>query len=160
VKEYIAYEYSPLVVDSVAKAIQLLEQDHMRKLVVEKKEEPGANWFSENPIIGGSRIGFTRANHIPLTEAEMADLKDNTEEAFRLIDEADKQLTPRVRASWRWRILYLRAVIDRELVRTDGWFEGPVLKAAFEEMASISHSEHGFTGIHVPRIDDPNMKYG
>ena len=89
----------------------------------------------------------------------MKDLKKNTEEAFRLIDGADKQLTPQARASWHWRILYLRAVIDRELVKTDGWFEGPVLKAAFEEMTRISHSEHGFTGIHVPRIDDPNVKY-
>ncbi|MBT3274346.1 MAG: hypothetical protein HN368_14405 [Spirochaetales bacterium] len=68
-------------------------------------------------------------------------------------------MIPRARASWRWRILYLRALIDRELVKTDGWFEGPVLKAAFEEMTEISHSEHGYYGIHVPRIDDPNVKY-
>jgi hypothetical protein len=159
VKEYIAYEYSPAVVDSVAKAIQLLEQNHMRKLVVEKKEKPDADWFSENTIIGGSRIGFVHADQTPLTEAEMKNLKTNTEEAFRLIDGADKQLTPQARAGWRWRILYLRAVIDRELVKTNGWFEGPVLKAAFEEMTKISHSEHGSTGIHVPRIDDPNVSY-
>lgn len=44
-------------------------------------------------------------------------------------------------------------------MKTDGWFEGPVLKAAFEEMTEISHSEHGYYGIHVPRIDDPNVKY-
>ncbi len=148
VKEYIAYEYSPMVVDSVATAIQLLEQNHMRKLLDEKQEKPDADWFSENTIIGGSRIRFVHADLTPLTEA-----------AFRLIDEADKQLTPQARASWRWRILYLRAVIDRELVRTDGWFEGTVLKAAFEEMTRISHSEQGSTGIHVPRIDDPNVNY-
>ncbi len=159
VKEYIAYEYSPAVVDSVARAIQLLEQGHMRKLAVEKKEKPDADWFSENTIIGGSRIEFIHADQTPLTEAEMKNLKMSTEEAFRLIDGADKQLTPQVRASWRWRILYLRAVIDRELMKTDGWFEGPELKAAFEGLTKISHSEHGFTGIHVPRSDDPNVKY-
>ncbi len=159
VKEYISYEYSPVMVESVAKAIKLLEQNHMRKLIVEKKEKPDADWFSENTFIGGSRIQFVHEDKTPLTETEMKNLKKNTEEAFRLIDEADKQLTPQTQASWRWRILYLRAEIDRELVKTDGWFEGPVLKAAFEELTRISHSEHGFTGIHVPRIDDPNVKY-
>ena len=68
----------------------LLEQNHMRKLVVEKKETPDTDWFAENPIIGGSRIAFTHADQTPLTQAEMVDLKESTDEAFLLIDKADK----------------------------------------------------------------------
>lgn len=159
VREYIAYEYSHAVVDPVAKAIDLLEQIHMRKPIVAKMEEPEADWFSENTFLGGSRIQFVHEDKTPFTEAEMAEVQRKAEEAFRLIDAADRKLPSRVRTSWRWRILYLRALIDRELVATEGWFQGPALKAAFEEMTRISKTERGFTGIKVPRIDDPTLRY-
>jgi hypothetical protein len=71
----------------------------------------------------------------------------------------DAQLTSHARASWRWRILYLRALIDRELVRTDGWFEGPVLQTAFDELTRIYHSENAARCVHIPRIDDADVKY-
>lgn len=156
VKEYIAYEFSPLVVDSVAKAIQLLEYNHMRKLIVNKKEPDKG---IDKVICGGSRIEFLNTDKTSLKEVDKIKLQKTSEEAFRLIDQADKQLTPQAKTGWRWRILYLRALIDKELVRSDGWFEGSALKAAFEELTKISHSENGLTAIHVPKIDNPNIKY-
>jgi hypothetical protein len=71
-------------------------------------------------------------------------LVQTSEDAFRLIRQADQNLTPRARAAWHRRIFYLRALIDRELVRTDGWFEGVTLKDAFEELTKIYHSEKHF----------------
>jgi hypothetical protein len=157
VKEYIAYEFSPLVVDSVKKAIQLLEYNHFRKLVVTKKECSDNGIYKV--ICGGSRIEFQNTGGKPLAGAEKIKLQKTSEEAFRLIDQADKQLSNRAKTVWRWRILYLRALIDKELVHTDGWFEGPVLKAAFEELTKLSHSENGLTAIHVPGINNPDIKY-
>jgi hypothetical protein len=117
VKEYIAYEYSPAVVDEVAKAITLLEQNHDRQ-------------------------------HITASASE----------AFALIEKADAKLSPQARQSWRWRMLYVRAQIDKELFRTGGKLEGPVLKAAFDEVIRISHAENSLEWVHPPKINDPNAE--
>ena len=87
VREYIAFEFSPVVVEEVAKAFAILEENHHREHIA------------------------TSAN-----------------EAFRLIEAASAKLTPQVRKSWRWRIVYLRVLIDRELLSTHGDLKGEVLK--------------------------------
>ena len=160
VKEYISYEYSPDVVDSVSKAIELLEQNHMRKVVVNKNESPsGGNGYLYGTLLGGSRIEFLKYDQSPLSQADRYQLEKTSAEAFKLIEQADAKLTSHARASWRWRILYLRALIDRELVRNNGWFEGPTLKAAFDELTRIFHSESTCLMIHVPQIRDAEAEY-
>ncbi len=112
VREYISFEFSPGVVDEVAKAIEILESNHIRK------------------NIDSSAI-----------------------EAFRLIEQAQQKLTPQVRKSWRWRILFLRTLIDRELLVTNGKLEGETLKQAFNELTTIYHAEHSHSmPIHPPVI--------
>ncbi|MBZ5855508.1 hypothetical protein [Flavihumibacter profundi] len=112
VREYIAFEFSPDVVDQVAKALEIFESNHDRE-------------------------------HI----------NTSAKEAFRLIEDAEQKLTPRVRKSWRWRILYLRALIDREMFATKGKLEGETLKNAFNELTAIYHAEHGHSmPIHPPVI--------
>ena len=86
IREYISFYYSPSVVDEVSRAIAILDKN------LERKRE--------------DQDGVTR---ILMTNTEGA------EEAFRLIEQADKKLASQTRASWRWRILYLRALIDNEL---------------------------------------------
>ena len=159
VKEYIAYNYSPEVVDSVSKAIGLMEQNHFRKVTERKNDWPSGNWQFYGVLLGGSRVEFCNSDWSALTREGKAKLAQNTEEAFRLIDRAGKQLTPRVQQSWRWRILYLRAQIDKELVRTDGWLEGPVLKASFAELTQLYHGDSAAYFLHVPRIDDAGVRY-
>ena len=44
---------------------------------------------------------------------------DGADEAYRLIETADATLPDQVRTSWRWRILYLRALIGSELAGND-----------------------------------------
>jgi hypothetical protein len=145
VKEYIAYEYSPAVVDTVLRVVDILEQNHARDTVVVKKSAG-----PQEVCGGGSRIEFVNRDR--------KQLEQTSEEALKLVQQADAQLTPQARASWRWRILCLRAQIDRELVRTDGWFEGPALKAAFDELIRIYHAENTESLAHPPRIDDPDAK--
>jgi hypothetical protein len=54
--------------------------------------------------------------------------------------QADEQLPPRARASWRWRILYLRALIDDELVNNDSQVS-PRCEQAAEELTKIYYAQ-------------------
>jgi len=63
-------------------------------------------------------------------------------EAFALLQKVDARLTPQAKAAWRWRILYLRGLIDSELYRRNDKMEGPVLKGAFDELTRIYHAEN------------------
>jgi hypothetical protein len=158
-KEYIAYEFSPDVVDSMMEVVNILEQNHVKALVQEKKCHPSRNPFLYGYFKEGSRAEFKNAQRQSLTNTEKQALPQTTERAFRLVGQIDRQLPKKARASWRWRILYLRAQIDRELVNTGGWFEGPVLKTAFEELTRIYHSDSTGIMVHVPKIEDANVRY-
>jgi len=61
------------------------------------------------------------------------------EKAFELVRSADGRLPDRARARWRWRLFYLRALIDAELARTGGKLEGDPLRQAFEELRCLYH---------------------
>ncbi|MHB9130242.1 MAG: hypothetical protein ACYDBB_04010 [Armatimonadota bacterium] len=109
VRAYIAYEFSPEVVEVVAEAIAMLERNY-----------PRAEWTLEN-----------------------------AERAWTLLQHADTQLPERVRQSWRWRILYLRALIDYELLTHDGAVSDRC-DQAYEELIRIFHLEDGW-GAVTPR---------
>jgi hypothetical protein len=100
VRDYIAFEFSPDVVDAVTQAIEILETNHQRK-----------------------------------------GISPSAEQAFDLVEKAEAKLTPQARKAWRWRILYLRALIDREMLRTKGKLQGETLKQAFRELTTIYHAE-------------------
>jgi hypothetical protein len=63
-------------------------------------------------------------------------------------------MTQSARTAWRWRIVYLRALIDKELFERKGKREGDVLKAAFEELTRIYHAEKA----HSMPIKPPQIK--
>lgn len=112
VRDYIAFEFSPDVVDPVTHAIEILEANHLRDRI-----SPSA------------------------------------EQAFDLVEKAETKLSPQARKAWRWRILYLRALIDREMLRTKGQLQGETLKQAFNELTAIYHAEGAHSmPIHPPVI--------
>jgi hypothetical protein len=69
--------------------------------------------------------------------------REDVERACRLMTRADSMLSARARASWRWRILYLRAVIDLELIN-NGNVPTDRCDEAYEELIRISHLEDGW----------------
>ena len=91
--EYIAYEFSPKVVPLVRKAIEILEKNYPRRPENAEKEGVSARFPMKHTL--------------------------DADEAFRLMQQADKDLAPQARICWRWRILYLRALIDSELGKND-----------------------------------------
>jgi hypothetical protein len=62
------------------------------------------------------------------------------------LQQAAARLTPQARKSWRWRILYLRGVVDAErYANGDGANKpNPALKQAFEELTAIQHAEQAW----------------
>lgn len=110
VKEYLAFEYSPAVVQELSQAVRLLE----------------ATWVERGP---------------------------KSAEAWALLQRADAKLTPQAKAAWRWRILYLRGQIDDELWRRHDKLQGPVLKAAFDELTRLYHAEN----VHGMPVQPPQI---
>jgi hypothetical protein len=82
------------------------------------------------------------AKAVRLLEATWLQRGPKSATAFALIQKANPQLTTQAQAAWRWRILYLRGLIDSEIVHRHGEMEGPVLKSAFSELTSIYHAEN------------------
>jgi len=139
VDEYIAYEFSPKVMIPVRRAIEILEKNYPR--VPQNAEKEGV------------------AARFPMEHTADAD------EAFRLMQQADTELSPQARISWRWRILYLRALIDSELVRND-FRVSPRCEEAMEELAKIyfAHkapfSESPPTKQSIEKLRKTGIPYG
>ena len=89
VREYIAFEYSPEVVDEIAGVVATLEKNHHWRWWPGKLDgvKLDLNWF---PSRGA---------------APQAD--PGAEEAYATVRQVDAELTPQARQSWRWRQLYL-----------------------------------------------------
>jgi hypothetical protein len=115
-REYIAYEFSPDVVDDVLSVIDTLEKNHNHLWIM--------NWE------------FGRQARLAI------EYKADPHEAFQLMQNANAKLNEKARSSWRWRILYLRALIDAELHATQGFWGGDICEKAFDELTEIFHAEN------------------
>ena len=74
--------------------------------------------------------------------------------AFEWVTKADAAMMPAARSAWRWRIVYLRALIDKELYERKGKLEGDTLRSAFDELTRIYHAENA----HSMPIKPPQIK--
>ena len=101
IKEYISFEFSPVVVDDLLEVVRIFEQNHNR-----------------------------------------SQIKGNAIRAFELVTNSENRLTEEVKNSWRWRIFYLRALIDKEIFERNGKIEGEILKTAFDELTKIYYAEN------------------
>src|SRR5262249_57866045 len=116
VREYIAYEYGPGVVDTVARAVDMLEATQTSK-------------WSGQPT---------------------------SPDAYDLLLEADAKLSPAAKTAWRWRILLLRARLDRERLAQPVYrFLGehwptPACEPALRELTRIYHADHAHNPVRPP----------
>jgi hypothetical protein len=74
-------------------------------------------------------------------------------DAYELAQKVDAQLSPEIQKSWRWRILFLRTLIDKEMHLTKGALKGEVLKDAFAELTRIYHADNALDGwLRPPKV--------
>jgi len=119
-KEYIAYEYSPKVVDDALEVITTLENNHHWR------------WWPEK--LKGVKLTM---NWFPSRNAKpQADL--GAEEAYASVRQVDTELPGWARESWRWRILFIRTMLDAELKRNGG-SPTQACEEGFRELMNLYH---------------------
>ena len=109
VRDYSAFEFSPDAAEDLARAVQLMERNHEHKWV-RQGETPERICVMQEPGVAA--------------------------ECFELVRRAETRMTAHAKSSWRWRIFYLRAAIDAELVRSGG-APNETVNAYLDELTSI-----------------------
>jgi hypothetical protein len=132
-KEYISYEYFPDAVDNILKVIKILEQNHHMRWWPHELEgvKLTLDWFPSKGVK-------------PRTDPE-------AEEAYNFVKQTDVQLPDWARKSWRWRILYIRAMLDAELKMNGGSPNQQCIKG-FKELMSIYHTTDKSNPVIKPPI--------
>lgn len=142
VREYIAYEFSPDVVDDMVKVIETLERNHHWRWWPGKLEgvKLQLNWFP-------SRGAKPQAD-------------PGAEEAYATVKKVDAGLPDWARKSWRWRIVYLRALLDAEL-KANGGAPNQRCNDAFAELMEIYHTDKNSDPVvrpPLPEVRDATLK--
>ena len=76
---------------------------------------------------------------------ELAEYRRRAAEACRIAERMDGAILPSLKESWRWRLVYLRAMIDREILSTcQGAPESA--RKYFEELVKMYHAERQLAG--------------
>ena len=75
-------------------------------------------------------------------------ISESADTAYQLMKNADAKLSPQARGSWRWRLLYIRATLDREIYRNyHGEASNEVYQQACQELTKISHAENAVEAL-------------
>ncbi|MHC4123115.1 MAG: hypothetical protein ACYSSI_06025 [Planctomycetota bacterium] len=146
-KEYIRYEYSPKVVDEVLEAIKILETNYFKQL--NRNTNDFKNDAEENAVKVTQEDLNKKLDKNKHTYDFKHKVKESALKAYELIKSADAKLDARTKNSWRWRILYLRALIDSEIFKNDS-LKGQTMKEAFEELIEIYHAQKALWPVKPP----------
>ena len=131
VREYLAFEFSPDVVDEVAGVVKTLEQNHHWRW-----------WPGELEGVKLEMDWFPSSGAKPQADP-------GAEEAYAAMQRVDGLLTPQAKKAWRWRQLYLRALLDSEL-KSNGGKPNDRCNEAFAELIKIYHAENASDTIRPP----------
>jgi hypothetical protein len=131
-REYIAFEFSPEVVDDIANVVTTLEQNHHMRWWPGKLEgvKLDHDWF-------------------PSRRGAKPQPDPGAEEAYAIVQKVDAKLSLQARQSWRWRQIYLRALLDSEL-KTNGGRPNDRCYEAFAELIKIYHAENANPAVRPP----------
>ena len=116
VKEYASFEFGPEAATAVVSIVETLECNHRIR-----------QWPAATPGWG----------HYPTTAPATQDA--GADEAYETLKALDAKLTSQARKSWRWRVLYLRGLLDAELKGNSGR-PNERCEEAFAELIDIYHA--------------------
>ena len=109
--------------------------------------------FEFSPQVVGD---VTSAVRILETNHHRDNIQQSAVRAFQLLEQADAKLSSQARCAWRWRILYLRGLIDREMYRNRlGQAKAEVLQQAIAELTKIYHAENAYGAMRRRRFPWP-----
>ena len=115
VREYIRYEFGLEDTEQVLRGLQLMEMS-LNRAVERNADKP---WV----------VKIANGRAIP--------------ETYRIITEADKSVPQALRNHWKWRCVYLRAVIDYRLYLNLGVVkDDEIAQEAYKEIQKMFHLEN------------------
>ncbi len=124
-REYIAFEFSPQVVEDVLAAIAIMEKNHRHRAITSRE------------------TSFTERIESEVTESAL--------ECLHLLSTAEKVLPGERREQWRWKILKIRATIDAELYRGKGK-PTRLLEDCFDQLRQLFYAESADGSCRIPRF--------
>jgi len=122
-KEYARFEFSQEYADEIAEILSLMET------TLERHRKKA----------GDKKYRFIISNPEPVNEIH------------RRVLAVDAKLDEKTRRSWRWRIVYLRAKIDEELVRSD-YYLTETCDTYFNELTAIYHAPDAEYAVAPPTL--------
>jgi len=145
------FSYSEGIFEDINKVLCLqFYWDKSRPAIDTVREYAGGEFLPAVADLVAEAVRALEANHARDRVGESAD------GAFALIEKAGRRLPPRIRQGWRWRILALRALIDREIYRNGGRIQGSELARAFDELTRIYHARNAPQHVRPPRLNPEN----
>ncbi|MHB9032169.1 MAG: hypothetical protein ACYC6L_03870, partial [Anaerolineae bacterium] len=120
VRQYLAYEFGAHLVTPLYQAVVILEHNLKRRLV----QQDGA-WRTQMASTSGAA------------------------DAWETVRNLDRMLPEERRHCWRWRVIYLRALLDAELALSGG-LHTPACEEAFQELTRLYHGENALLGWLAP----------
>jgi hypothetical protein len=130
--EYARYAFSARWQEEITEAMLLLEKGNAR-----------ARWQDGQPQ------STPQSNDAPEDEQFVIADTQHIQRAWDLLCQVDVDLHPAARASWRWRILYLRGMIDHALAANQ-FRTNAEIEAAFEELIAIYHAQDAIWPVKPP----------
>ena len=100
-REYIASEFSRDMADDILKAVMMMQATYIRRVRDENYK------FMDRNSPYGYKVRFIIQD------------TQNVEEIYNIMSKADKKLDADIRIAWRWRVLYLRSLLDHELLNNE-----------------------------------------
>jgi hypothetical protein len=120
-KEYVNYEFSSEFTDSLVKVIHTLEQNHHFR------------WWPD--MLKGVKLTL---DWFPCKDTKVQE-DPGAEQAYSIMKTVDNQLSDYAKNSWRWRMLFIRTMLDAEL-KTNGGRPNEKCYEGFRELAKIYHA--------------------
>jgi hypothetical protein len=136
VHEYAASEFSPEVAGTVVEVVRRMEMGLGHSLA-----QGVADVILANDVRTPEDLRGRRLYHVPDAP--------NAGETLALIEEAASRLPAAVRASWRWRLLAIRAALDAEL-QQNGGTSTELTEALMDELAAHYHTGPTILAVTPP----------
>jgi hypothetical protein len=129
VRQYLAYEFGLMLVTPLNQALTILEHNLPR------------DWPKKLEGVWRVRLSHTQG----------------AVDAWNTFRNLNSLLSAERQACWRWRVLYLRALIDAELAANDGVLI-PTCEAAFEELTRIYYAQQALSWVAPPTLEALSAK--
>jgi hypothetical protein len=144
VREYVAFEFGSTHIEEILRGIRILEKTIVR------------NRLDEDGIIHNypdDKIPWKGEQRFVIVNTEGID------DVFELFSKVDDGLPGWVRASWRWRILYWRSLIDRELFH-NGFKTSMRLEEAYARLTELYHASNADYCVAPPCQESIRLNRG